>query len=73
MREINSDSRSSDAKWHRSSHCLSLPDCVEVARAAPDGDVAVRDSKDIGGPVLVFTPPEWRFFVDGIKHGDFDR
>jgi hypothetical protein len=35
--------------------------CVEVA-AAPDR-VAVRDSKDPGGPVLTFSPVAWRSFV----------
>lgn len=40
--------------------------CVEVARAA-DGDVRVRNSRDREGPVLVFTPAEWRDFVNGVR------
>jgi Domain of unknown function (DUF397) len=43
---------------------------VEVARV--DGGYAIRDSKDPDGPVLFFTPPEWRAFVSGIAAGDFD-
>ncbi|MFI7663316.1 DUF397 domain-containing protein [Micromonospora parva] len=36
--------------------------CVEVADNLP-GVVAVRDSKDPDGPVLVFAPDSWRAFV----------
>ena len=36
--------------------------CVEVADNLP-GVVAVRDSKDRGGPVLTFAPTAWRAFV----------
>jgi hypothetical protein len=45
--------------------------CVEVADL-PDGSRAVRDSKDREGPTLLFTPAEWRAFVDGVKLGEFD-
>jgi hypothetical protein len=37
-----------------------------------DGAIAVRDSKDPSGAVLVFTPGEWDAFVDGAKDGEFD-
>jgi hypothetical protein len=40
--------------------------CVEVA-CLPDGRIAVRDSKDMGGPVLCFTREEWQNFLDGIQ------
>lgn len=45
--------------------------CVEVA-VLPTGGRAVRDGKDPQGPVLVFTPHEWRCFLDGAKKGEFD-
>lgn len=44
--------------------------CVEVATA--DGMIGVRDSKDPSGPVLVFTPTEWRVFADAIKADEFE-
>ncbi len=44
-------------------------DCVEVARGAT---IAVRDSKDPEGPVLEFTPAEWRAFLAGVRDGQFD-
>jgi Domain of unknown function (DUF397) len=44
--------------------------CVEVAVV---GDrVAVRDSKDRGGPVLLFTSDEWEAFLAGTRDGEFD-
>jgi hypothetical protein len=44
---------------------------VEIAGNLP-GVVAVRDSKNPTGSVLVFTPAEWRTFLDGAKSGEFD-
>ncbi len=40
-------------------------------RLADDGGVEVRDSKDRGGPVLRFTPAEWRAFLGGAADGEF--
>ena len=34
--------------------------------------VAVRDSKDRQGPVLVFGSAEWRAFAAAVKAGEFD-
>jgi len=45
--------------------------CVEVARNLP-GIVAVRDSKDPGGPKLAFSPEDWRAFTASVKAGRFD-
>ena len=36
--------------------------CVEVARNAP-GTVAVRDSKDMHGPILQLPPTTWAAFT----------
>jgi hypothetical protein len=46
--------------------------CVEIAANLP-GIIAVRDSKDPGGPALVFTPDEWRAFLAGVMDGEFSR
>ncbi|MEU4552957.1 uncharacterized protein DUF397 [Micromonospora violae] len=51
------------ARWRKSTRSNgSGGNCVEVADNLP-GVVAVRDSKDPGGPVLVFPPDAWRAFV----------
>ena len=45
--------------------------CVEVATNLP-GIVAIRDSKNPGGPRLVFTPADWREFIADVKAGRHD-
>ena len=58
------------AKWRKSSYSnANGGQCVEVARNLP-GVVAVRDSKDPGGPELIFKPDQWAAFISGIKAGD---
>jgi hypothetical protein len=44
--------------------------CVEVATSLP-GAVAIRDSKDQQGPVLIITPDDWEAFCNGVKAGEF--
>ncbi len=51
--------------WAKSSYSNSGANCVEVARTAL-GNVAVRDSKDPGGPVLRFTPAAWHNLIPAI-------
>jgi hypothetical protein len=61
-----------NAIWRKSSYSGSNGgNCVEVADNLP-GIVAVRDSKDSGGPVLAFTSAEWQAFTAAIKAGEFD-
>jgi hypothetical protein len=47
-------------------------ECVEVAVNIP-GTVAVRDSKDPGGPILRFTPAAWADFHTALIQGEFTR
>jgi hypothetical protein len=61
----------SGAFWKKSTHSYGNGDCVEAAPLA-GGHVAVRDSKDKTGPVLMFSPSEWRAFLGGVKGGEFD-
>ncbi|WP_214411695.1 DUF397 domain-containing protein [Sphaerisporangium fuscum] len=59
----------SQAVWVKSSHSGNTGgNCVEVAGVLP-GLVAVRDSKNPGGPVLAFTRDEWTTFIRGVKDG----
>jgi hypothetical protein len=43
-----------------------------VKIAAATGKVAIRDSKDPGGPILVNTPTKFRAFLGGARNGKFD-
>ncbi|HEY3143893.1 MAG TPA: DUF397 domain-containing protein [Acidimicrobiales bacterium] len=59
----------SAAQWRTSTFSDGLQ-CVEVA--AVGDQVAVRHSKDPGGPVLHFTRGEMLAFLQGAKAGEFD-
>lgn len=59
------------ARWVKSTFSMASGNCVETARLAAH-QMAVRDSKDRSGPVLVFTASEWRAFVAGVRDGQFD-
>ncbi|GAA2714801.1 DUF397 domain-containing protein [Actinoplanes palleronii] len=62
----------SRAVWRKSTRSdANGGNCVEVAGNLP-GIVAVRDSKDPGGPALTFTPGEWAAFLAGVKDGEFN-
>ena len=55
--------------WRKSSYSAGNGgDCVEVA-AAPPAAIAVRDSKDPGGPKLIFTPQAWATFTQALRTG----
>jgi hypothetical protein len=61
-----------DLRWRKSSYSGNGGgNCVEVASNLPD-IVAVRDSKNPGGPMLAWTREDWSEFVQGIKRGEFD-
>ena len=59
----------SRAVWRTSSYSNNGGACVEVAGNMP-GVVAVRDSKDRNGPVLVLTAAQWTEFTAGIRAGE---
>jgi hypothetical protein len=66
----------SRAAWGTSSYSGQNGSCVAVA-AVPGQQgshrvVAVRDSKDPCGSVLLFTPAQWRVFAAAVKAGEFD-
>lgn len=59
------------ADWRTSRRSSGNGNCVEVAIL--DGAVAVRDTKDRPGPVLLFCPAGWSAFVAGAGAGSLTR
>lgn len=58
--------------WQKARASQNNGNCVEVA-ALPDGGIAVRNSRDPGGPALVFNRDEAAAFFSGVKDAEFDH
>lgn len=50
------------ARWLRSSRSTGMNNCVETA-VLGGGLLAVRDSKRVDGPAVLFTGPAWGGFL----------
>ncbi|MEV4575910.1 DUF397 domain-containing protein [Nonomuraea jabiensis] len=61
-----------DAQWQKATFSNSQGNCVEFARLAPDV-VAMRDSKNPTGPVLVFERDVIAGFVRQVRGGLLDE
>jgi hypothetical protein len=58
------------ANWRKSTRSGdNNGNCIEVADNLP-GIVAVRDSKDPGGPALTFSPNAWTAFIQVASSAD---
>lgn len=57
-------------EFRRSTYC-SGSTCVEVA-PQPNGEIALRDSKNPTRETHVFSLLEWIEFIRGVKAGEFD-
>jgi Domain of unknown function (DUF397) len=68
---ILSDAERASLTWVKAQYSGSNGQCVEIASAP--GKIAIRDSKDPDGPILVYTPGEFRTFLHGARNGKFDR
>lgn len=60
------------ADWRKSAHSNPSGNCVELARLSAS-QVAVRNSRHPGGPVLICAPGEIAAFIRGAKDGQFDH
>jgi hypothetical protein len=61
----------SRAAWHTSTRSGGNGNCVEVA-ANLSGVVAVRDSKDRTGPILIFGHADWKAFTVRLGNAALD-
>jgi hypothetical protein len=57
--------------WAKSSLSHANGNCVEIADLS-DGQVVMRHSKDITGPVLGWPSAEWKAFLGGVRNGEFN-
>ena len=57
--------------WRISSFSGNNGTCVEVT-ALPDGHIAVRNSNQPDGEVILFTRAEMDAWIKGVKAGEFD-
>jgi hypothetical protein len=68
---MTSSASGTSATWIKSSYSGPTGgNCVEIA-FLPDGDVAMRNSRQPSGPMLVFTQAEWMAFLGGARNGEF--
>jgi len=61
-------SDSFESEWHKSTRSAE-GNCVEVKFLDGGRRVAIRDSKDQQGSVLVFSAAEFRVLVERLKNG----
>jgi hypothetical protein len=57
--------------WLKAQSSTANGACIEMAEVT--GKIAIRDSKDPDGPILVYTPAEFTAFLSGAKSGEFDH
>ena len=65
-------SHNSAMDWRKSSISQANGSCVEVSGLSGEV-IRVRDSKNVKGAFLGFTPAEWDAFLGGVRNGEFDR
>jgi hypothetical protein len=68
---VLSSSERENLVWFKARSSTANGHCIEVASAV--GNVAIRDSKDPTGPILIYTPSEFRAFLEGARNGEFDN
>ncbi|MDH6142971.1 hypothetical protein P3T35_004999 [Kitasatospora sp. GP30] len=56
--------------WRKSTFSGAQNECIEVADGCP-GVIPVRDSKNPGGPALVFPTETWSTFIASLREGGF--
>jgi len=65
-----SEAERTSLAWLKAQYSTQNGQCVEIASIV--GKIAMRDSKDPDGPILVYTSAEFRAFLDGAQNGEFD-
>jgi hypothetical protein len=66
LANVPSDLLLPGAAWRRSSRSTGMNNCVETAPAR-GGLLAVRDSKRVGRPALLFSCDAWSRFLGALR------
>jgi Domain of unknown function (DUF397) len=53
--------------WRKSRRSNASGNCVEVAALAEGQRLAIRDSKNPSGPVLLVSTDDWRSFMSSLR------
>jgi Domain of unknown function (DUF397) len=64
-----SGAEGSPLDWRKARRSIANGDCVEVAPT--NGQIACRDSKDPGGPILSYSSDAFRAFLIAVKEDGF--
>jgi len=67
---ILSEAERAGLTWRKAQYSGHNGQCVEVASTTDK--VAIRDSKDPDGPILVYTAAEFKAFLHEARNGKFD-
>jgi Domain of unknown function (DUF397) len=62
---FSNESEPADLKWRKATYSTGNGACVEVASLR--GILAIRDSQDKGGPIMMCGKPTWESFVAAIQ------
>lgn len=58
--------------WRKSRRSNPSGNCVELAKLPKGAGIAIRNSRDPHGSVLIYTPDEIAAFILGARDGEFD-
>jgi len=67
---ILSEAERASLSWLKAQGSTYNGQCVEIASTY--GKIAIRDSKDPDGHILVYTSDEFKAFLEGARNGEFD-
>jgi hypothetical protein len=65
-----SEAERASLSWLKAQRSTYNGQCVEIASTF--GKIAIRDSKDPEGHILVYTSDEFKAFLEGARNGEFD-
>lgn len=65
------DAEVHDLQWRKARRSIGNGACVEVATAG--GQILIRDSQDLNGPILGYSTRSWQSFLGDARNGRFDQ